>query len=96
MNECRRVGTVASSPYRGNRWSSERRVKLASTIPSRDRGRRSQTWLGECLFGTFSAPEKVEEKGWVIGKKCRVYPAKTPPYFKGNSLIYKNRIYENI
>ena len=37
-------GAVASSPYRGNRWSSEKRVKLASTFSSRDRGRRSQTW----------------------------------------------------
>lgn len=32
-----------SQHYRGaNRWSSERRMKFASIIPSRDRGRQSQ------------------------------------------------------
>ncbi len=57
LNERATGGAVASFPYRGNRWSSEKRVKLVSTIPSRDRGRRSQTWLGWMSLGSFSAPE---------------------------------------
>ena len=53
-------GAVASSPYRGNRWSSEKRVKLASTFSSRDRGRRSQTWWGECFLWFVSfAPKEM-------------------------------------
>ena len=64
--------------------------ELAQTLPSRDRGRRSQTWRGWMSLGSFSAPENEQqgqnEQQGLLGAfpKLRIF-------FEDRSLLRRQR-----